>query len=98
MVRAHECCSCGLSAPSEPHHCAPAGISAAATGAGMSMKADDHWTIPLCRTCHRRWHDSNTYRQLGMRSVMESDDLMARVQLLMMSAWIRMLDADAGLF
>jgi len=45
-----------------------------------------------------RWHSSLTYRQLGHRTVEESDNLMAREQLRLMSRWILMLDPDSGLF
>jgi hypothetical protein len=97
-VRTHECCSCGHRAPSEPHHCAPAGISPAITGKGGSQKANDMWTIPVCRNCHERWHSSLTYRQLGARSVAQSDELLAQTELALMAGWIRMLDHDTDLF
>lgn len=97
-VGAHECCSCGYRAPSDAHHCAPDGISPAITGKGMAEKADDMWTIPLCRKCHQRWHSSLTYRQLGHRTVADSDAIVARVQLRLMAHWIRMLDSDTDLF
>jgi len=67
-------------------------------GGGGGQKHHDMWTIPLCRTCHNRWHSSLTYRRLGHRTVQESDDLMAREQLKLMSRWILMLDPESGLF
>jgi hypothetical protein len=97
-VRAHECCSCWFHAPSEPHHCAPAGISPAITGKGTSQKAGDQWTIPLCRNCHDRWHSSLTYRQLGARNAAQSDELLAQTQLNLMAHWIRMLDLSSDRF
>ena len=59
---------------------------------------NDMWTIPLCRNCHHTWHASLTYRQLGALSVEDSDNLMAREQLKLMSHWILLLDTDSGLF
>jgi hypothetical protein len=97
-VRSHECCSCSYRSPSEPHHCAPAGISPGITGSSMSQKANDMWTIPVCRNCHDRWHQSLTYRQLGARSVAQSDELLAQTQLELMAGWIRMLDSSSDLF
>lgn len=98
FVRSHDCCACGRPAPSDAHHCAPSGISSAFHGGGGALKKDDMWTIPLCRPCHNRWHGSLTYRQLGDRLADESDNLMAREQLRLMSRWIMMLDPDSALF
>jgi hypothetical protein len=64
----------------------------------MSQKADDMWTIPLCRNCHDRWHSSLTYRQLGARTVADSDELLTQTQLTLMAHWIRMLDPSTDLF
>jgi hypothetical protein len=97
-VRAHECCSCGSGAPSEAHHCAPPGISPAITGKGMSQKADDMWTVPVCKICHTLWHGSSTYRRFRGMSVDQSDHLIAITQLRLMAHWIRMLDPDTDLF
>jgi hypothetical protein len=64
----------------------------------MSQKADDMWTIPLCRNCHDIWHASLTYRRLGARSSAASDELLTQTQLALMAHWIRMLDPDSDLF
>lgn len=64
----------------------------------MAQKMGDMWTIPLCRKCHMRWHSSLTYRQLGHRTVEDSDNLMAREQLRLMAHWILMLDPDSTVF
>ena len=97
-VRSHDCCSCGRPAPSEAHHAAPRGISPSLHGGGLGQKMRDMWTIPLCRLCHNGWHASLTYRQLGGRTVDESDELMATEQLKLMSHWLLLVDRDSDLF
>lgn len=67
-------------------------------GGGAAQKMDDFWTIPLCRSCHNRWHASNTYRRLGDLTVLESDALLANTQLMLMSRWILLLDVSSELF
>jgi hypothetical protein len=64
----------------------------------MAQKADDMWTVPVCRECHLRWHGSLNYRQFRGMTRDESDALIAVTQLNLMAHWIRMLDADSDLF
>lgn len=47
-VRAMPCCVCGAPGPSDPHHFAGR--------RGMSVKASDAFTVPLCRQHHDEWH------------------------------------------
>lgn len=56
-IRRQPCCSCGVVGSVEAHHM---------TGAGMSMKANDHEAMPLCTKCHRAFHDaSGDFRFMG---------------------------------
>lgn len=48
-VRSRPCISCGTH-HTEAHH---AGIR------GLGQKSDDTSAIPLCRSCHRCWHDAS---------------------------------------
>jgi hypothetical protein len=51
-VRQHDCCNCGAPGPSDPDHNGKH---------GMSQKATDYGSIPLCRfPCHRFRTDHNT--------------------------------------
>lgn len=47
-VRSLPCNICQAHPPSDAHH---------VTGAGLSMKASDYHTIPLCHSCHMAFHD-----------------------------------------
>jgi len=47
-VRDQPCAVCADSAPSDPHHL-DSGI--------MGSKGDDWTALPLCRECHRAYHD-----------------------------------------
>jgi hypothetical protein len=47
-IRTQSCRGCGRCAPSEAHH---------AGKRGLGQRAHDHTAIPLCRDCHRAWHD-----------------------------------------
>jgi SWIM zinc finger len=48
--RALNCCVCGASAPSEPHHEPP-----------RSVGGKDEDAVPLCRACHQRRHTVGFY-------------------------------------
>ena len=49
-VKSLNCCGCGVNAD-EAHHLIAAGL-----GGGMGTKADDVFTIPVCRRCHDALH------------------------------------------
>ena len=46
-IRKLPCVQCGMMPPSEACH-----ANWAEFGKGMGIKADDQYTIPLCRKCH----------------------------------------------
>lgn len=47
-VRRLPCCACQATSDIQAHHM---------TGSGLALKADDHQAMPLCRECHRQFHD-----------------------------------------
>lgn len=49
-LRTQPCAACAAPPPSEASHHGPR---------GMGQKADDDLAIPLCRRCHRSWHDTS---------------------------------------
>ncbi len=51
-VRQQECVECRAPAPSVPHH--PRGQ---VYGCGMGLKAPDWLAVPVCKTCHYKYHD-----------------------------------------
>lgn len=51
-VKSLECCGCGAPAD-DPHHVINAGL-----GGAMGSKPSDLFTIPLCRGCHTKLHES----------------------------------------
>lgn len=50
FVRAHACCTCGSRDDVEAHHWAPRGKK------GIGQKPTDYRTVPLCHSCHDRFH------------------------------------------
>jgi hypothetical protein len=76
FVRKHPCCNCIQEAPSDPHHWGPKGIS---------QKCDDLRSCPLCRHCHRTFHD--TGRLPGL-SKDETVVLFLRTQVSMLVEWV----------
>lgn len=56
-IRQLPCCGCFAPPPSDPCH-----ANWGEFGKGMGKKADDEYTIPLCRECHK-WLD--TYQGLN---------------------------------
>lgn len=48
QIRQLPCCQCQAPAPSQACH-----ANWGEFGKGMGKKADDAYTIPLCRACHR---------------------------------------------
>lgn len=54
FVRTLPCINCGKYPPSEAHH-----IKGIGHFSGVSMKASDILTMPLCTGCHRFLHDKN---------------------------------------
>ena len=59
FVRQLPCVSCGLQ-PSEAHHFGPR---------GMGQKTDDYRAVPLCRTCHQKFHDGKLSRDLEAKMI-----------------------------
>ncbi len=51
QIRQVPCCSCFAPPPSDACH-----ANWGEFGKGMGLKADDEYTIPLCRSCHQ-WLD-----------------------------------------
>lgn len=49
-VRGMSCCRCNAPAPSDPHH---------EGRRGVGQKVHDTMTVPLCRSCHRQYTDTN---------------------------------------
>jgi hypothetical protein len=49
-IRNKPCFLCNSPAPSDPHHQGYRGIG---------QKTDDTRTVPLCRSCHTKFHSSN---------------------------------------
>lgn len=54
-IRKLPCVRCGWDAPSEAAH-----SNFSEHGKGRGIKADDKYTIPLCRLCHA-WFDGYAY-------------------------------------
>lgn len=72
FVRLHPCCSCGATRDIEAHH----------TGRrGMGQKAADSTAVPLCRGCHRYFHDH------GHLPVDGTSTLVARTIASLLSEW-----------
>lgn len=51
LIRTLPCAKCGKPGPSQAHH-------STAHRRGLSTKADDLDTFPLCAWCHKAFHDS----------------------------------------
>jgi len=49
-IRLRPCVSCGIHAPSHPHHISLPGLT------GIGTKAPDSTVIPLCTICHAAAH------------------------------------------
>lgn len=76
-VRSQDCCACGRSAPSHPHHWGP--------DKGMGRKCSDMYTVPLCWQCHEEWHN---HRKIGLRDSGESMDMQVLVQRNLMAEYL----------
>ena len=50
FIRMHPCADCGKLGPSLAHHVS------FVDGTRIGGKADDYYTIPLCRACHTNEH------------------------------------------
>ena len=53
FIRARPCAWCREHPPSEAHHWHE-------VEGGMGLKCSDVWTVPLCRACHQRFHDTGS--------------------------------------
>lgn len=85
-VRAHACCACLASPPSDPHHFMEG-------GGGMGTKCDDTFTVPLCRTCHTEWHSKGVLPETHSR--IESVALMYQQQAMLLARWLRLITEAA---
>lgn len=87
FVRSFPCAQCAATAPSEAHHWAPAGIKCA------GRKVSDHYTLPLCRECHQRWHTTGSVFVRDGSLIDDgprmSAELFMRAQLRTLIAWVR---------
>jgi len=87
FVRSFPCAQCQAAAPSEAHHWAPTGIKC------MGRKVSDHYTLPLCRECHQRWHTTGSVlprsEDLIDDGPRQSAELFMRAQLRTLIAWVR---------
>ena len=59
FIRRLPCLSCGLPGPSEAAHLSASAPAIGKRERGKSEKADDKWTLPLCRVCHTEQHSQN---------------------------------------
>lgn len=101
FVRGHACAACNRSPLCEAHHFMEG-------GAGGARKADDMFTVPLCRGCHAHWHQSGYLPRFDWRSIdgtaetpleahfalarSQSVALMYGAQARLMAHWIRAYD------
>lgn len=69
FVRGKHCIGCAHPAPSDPHHWSPT--------RGISFKAPDYRTVPLCRRCHNHFHQ---HRQIPPHSIQDTRELMLNAQ------------------
>ena len=76
-VRTHDCCSCVRGTPIEAHHFGPG---------GMGLKADDFHAVPLCRGCHRYFHDTGF---LPGSNRIETVSTFYETQARLLVAWLR---------
>lgn len=75
-VRGKPCASCAAGAPSEAHHYGPR---------GMGSKTSDYLTVPLCRRCHQRFHDSGA---LPGSTPERTREAFLAAQVALLHAWI----------
>lgn len=57
LIRSLPCCECGLPPRSEAAH-----SNFGEHGKGKALKADDKYTIPLCRSCHGQFDQNLSQR------------------------------------
>jgi len=102
-VRSHRCSACTAPPPSEAHHFMQG-------SGGMGVKADDTYTVPLCRTCHNDWHTQAFFACFDDRLTGEgwrsTDDrafayvnslaLMYKAEAELLSSWIQRAERGAG--
>lgn len=58
------CIMCKRAGPSQAAHCNH-------RGKGMSLKAPDCWTVPLCPECHREFDQGGTMSKHDKRALMD---------------------------
>lgn len=90
FVRRHPCIGCNDPAD-DAHHWARRGQK------GMGRKPSDYQTVPLCRRCHDRFHDTgqlpNRERDGSLLNAMGSRIWILAKQVDLLVAWIRILNA-----
>lgn len=59
FIRRLPCVSCSAENRSDAAHIRFGDLSRGKPPAGMGMKPDDKWALPLCRDCHRIQHAQN---------------------------------------
>ena len=82
-VQAEPCCGCDAPAPSEAHHEGPRGVS---------QKASDFLTAPLCWRCH---HAVTATHALPGRSQGETRALIHQIQAALLARWAAAREAEA---
>lgn len=78
FIRRLPCAVCGIEDRSDAAHIRYGDLSRGKAPAGMGMKPDDKWTVPLCRPCHEVQHGQNERAYWAKR---EADPLSIAEQL-----------------
>jgi len=80
-VRRFPCLATGCEAPppSEAHHWNPSQTA-------MGRKCGDEYTLPLCRRCHRHFHDTGTLPRLDRQ---ETELCFVNAQRHLLAAYVR---------
>lgn len=80
FVRQHPCCSCGARVGVQAHH--------HGGSRGVSQKADDLRTVPLCATCHMTWHNIGRLRSRDCLTVPEAREHLYKTQVDLLIEWM----------
>lgn len=68
FVRQKPCAACGKPGPSDAAHIRMKSDKYGKRDVGLGEKPDDCWSVPLCRSCHRKQHsmaEAKFWRDLG---------------------------------
>lgn len=80
FIRRLPCACCQAAAPNDAAHLRMAAADRGKPHTGAGRKPDDHWTTPLCRTCHERQHSGSEARfwaEIGIDPITLCRDLYA---------------------